>query len=230
MNLIYEDIEKLEQLPQRDNRRNVWEDGRDCNGMNYTRLKRWLRSRVGTPWNQTVSDFVRLDWVPARFRTLKELKRFVETNTFVKDNNVVWFYDEYSYISEKEIDKEACETFYVHPVSRLLAHKPKTKYVRKSTRDWLIILGPYNQLLKLHGIWYHIWAEDVNNHHLLIHYRHNEPLIENKHLLPYQRPKFYKVQLDSRTLRHYKLKNDHNMPVYNKCKICGAENCWLHAN
>ena len=167
------DEEKLEDLPKVQKMREGlgW---RENYGSDYpwNRVKRWVASKAGQPWDKVVSEFVKLKWVPVQYRTHSRLTRYhVEANTFINDDGNICFYDRYSFSRDAcHVIKESChEVNYVHPATKLLCYHQKQKRINWKKRDeieeskTLRILGDYHQLLKLNGIWYEVRAEKINS-------------------------------------------------------------------
>ena len=168
-NLVNEFLDKVEELPKRDNVRSP--DDHHHWGMDYpyNKVRRFLMSRVGRDWDSVFSEFVHLDWIPKLYKTREQISHSVLLNTFEKDDEI-YFYDNYclSYngSEEKIIDYRMGfgDTFYIHPKTRLLCyHKRKIvnnkKLQEKEQKRTVIILGNYHQLLKLDGIWYEVKGE-----------------------------------------------------------------------
>jgi len=174
MNFSNKDAEKLDALPSREkfpdhnwDRDNYW--GKD---FPYKRCKRWLLSRVGSNIDVVISDFVHAEWVPKIYRTLEQLKRKIEFNTFVENGKVCYYEDHiYWYGATNKhmsvIEEQPVQTFYVHPKTRKLAvHNPKKKpsmraIWRKNLDEVLRIVAPYHQYCKEDGIWYEVKAETL---------------------------------------------------------------------
>ena len=260
-NLAHIDEDKLDLMPTRRamHRHNAdaqkscrcsYCDERGRDWFPYDRINRWLASRVGRNWDKVVQEYTHLDWVPVLKRRASELSKFVETHTFM-DGKKVMFYDSCSRCGESavEVGKSYQEIFYVHPKTKVLSFKRRTSkddYYAKRQQErttWFISLGDYNQLIKLDGIWYHVWADALSFPHMS-HYSPTQPLIYEKERMRkefmspfdprwydylYHRPKVYKQQLGWKTLNYYGLVNDHKMPVYNICKVCGGDNCGIHS-
>ena len=258
------DIDKLDNLPTR---MAMHRHNRDCKGtdcrcgycderggsqLSYRRVRRWLVSRIGKHIDTIVHEFVHLDWVPVEKRTHSFLCEFVETHTFKDSKGRIKFFDSFYYRGvERRLDEAWEEVFYVHPKTKRLHHKPKkskVKYSKKHAAEmatWCVKLGDYDQLIKLSGIWYHVYAMPSAIMSIPPAYRYNPnaPLLYDSkrqrqcffgpfdiHWREYcmWRPKLYKYQLPHERLKQYGLKNDHNNPVEDKCRVCGGFNCILH--
>jgi hypothetical protein len=246
-----DDIEKFEELPSRISaRREHAYEGYDAKhyrndyGTDWRKVRRWLKSRLNKPWSRVSADYVRLDWVPKEDRRVSVLANtIVEVNTFMKDGEVC-------FLSGKEVVrvKDAWqEVIYVHPITTNLQYKPiMSKAKRRAMwrgkgKNDCRQLGPYNQLLKLDGVWYHVWADPIDYRTGTL-YPANLPLIYDKKrirrsyhiydrdVLEYicNRPKIYKVQLTTRQLKQYGLKNDTQDFIWNPCHVCGMNGCYSH--
>lgn len=122
-------------------------------GQVYNRLRRWLRSRVGQKVDDVFSEWVKLDWIPKRFRNRDGFDRYVELTT-MKDGKKVLF----AGWSGKFQDIRQCRRiFYVHPEKRTLRYQetslPKNK---KEAPVEFIYLEDGLQLRLLDGIWYEV--------------------------------------------------------------------------
>lgn len=227
------DADEIDNLPSRQafHRHNLDGDNRDC-GCSwcnerhskkyppYNRIQRWLFSKIDVLWDNVVSEYVRLPWIPVQFRTYSHLTHSVEVITFVSDNDVA-YYELHAYGNALKLVKDQWgEVFYVHPITKKLAFKAKSKnWKKESWREkeiakYFRIIGNFDQLIKLDGIWYHVWAEDTPENRKAYSFTH--PLIYDKELL-----KFYftgcdgwfpipsiKKQLSKKELLRHGIKND----------------------
>ena len=218
--------------------RNAYYDHRNGSDMPYSRVSNFLRSRVGKYWDKVISEYVTLFWVPFQYRNHKKLCEFVEHNTFIEDKEIQ-FFDNYSYnsSSQRKVKDISGEVFYVHPKSRLLCHKPKIKYrYKKKVDPNFVYLAPHRQLLKLYGIWYLVWAEQLQGWE--INYPSDKPLIYESHvrqslthtgydssvLWKYRPMTIHKKQLNQKELLARSLSNDPPVSAQ-KCNVCGNEHC-----
>ncbi len=172
-NLTNIEADKLDTLPSQ--RARHLDDSRECrlgsyrryNGFPDNHVRRFLQSRVGYLWVDVVREYVKLDWISLEFRTYTKLTEYVETHTFLKDGEVSFFTRTWRPDCETRLKDERAEIFYVHPKTLQLAHKSKVKRPRwhYSNDAWCKILQPYNQLIKLKGIWYNVFIkpEDLAN-------------------------------------------------------------------
>lgn len=255
------DIEKLESLPKHTAMHRHRRDGtkkcrcsycdeRHGEYVPYDRIRRWLTSRVGKYFNSVIHEFTHLDWVPKEKRTYRFLCDFVETNTFKTITGIKFYDSAYHQNAERDVNDCWEEVFYVHPKTGILCHKPRNSRVRYSQRQakelatWFVKIADYDQLIKLGGVWYHVYSDPtyfkVRHQHL---YDPNRPLLydepaKKKHFYgPFDpmwqeylmwRPPVFKRQLSHEALKAYNLKNDSNEPVFVRCKVCGGNNCALH--
>lgn len=165
------DIDKLEELPTREptHRHRPPKKGCACSycqeqrGDNYPyhRVERWLRSRIGNHWDDVISEFIRLDWIPAEHRSYRKLCDHVYDHTFMRDGKV-WMHAAYHADNAAPVDQEYSAVFYVDPRTGDLCYKKKTPRTRWSIRHeeeerkTMRILGDYHQLLRINGIWYEV--------------------------------------------------------------------------
>lgn len=164
----------------------------------YKIVKNFLMSRIGYPWNNVISEFVRKQWIPIRFRLPSKLAEHVEVNTFLK-NDKVYFYHNYTPSPNFEnncVETQRRRTFYVHPQTRLLSvfHPQKLRNqttLRKQKQCALCrVLGDYHQLLKIKGTWFEIKGYPSNPVIVVIddlHYQKIKPSPE------YHNDKYYKI-------------------------------------
>ena len=185
----------------------------------YKRVKRFLRSQVGLNWNLVTSKYVKLDWVPKEFRRASKLINLVETNTSIIDGKVA-FYNDQIFVTDKFkfIEDEREAVLYVHPNTGNLAFKAQDKqekYVPFKNAN-LIVLGELNQLIRLGGVWYHVYVnpKDTIDCRGVFPNSTVRPLLEEGHkdlkisasdcfVAPIQ-----KKQLSSEQLRIHGLKNN----------------------
>lgn len=171
MGLEIKSVEKLENFPKFEkfhdyswDRDRYWGDN-----FPYRRFNRWLESQKNTDIDSVIHKFVHLDWVLAKYRTMEQLRRYVEFDTFT-ENGKVMYYADYSILSgertsARAINESSSKTFYVDPQSRKLKVfvPPTRKSWQKAAQERFDgqckILGDYHQLVKLNGIWYEIKAE-----------------------------------------------------------------------
>lgn len=258
------EIDKLDNLPTRVpmHRHGLAGKGKGCHcaycyekhgtSFSYRKVRRWLVSREGKHLDEIVHEFVNLSWIPVAKRTYSFFCQFVETHTFKDSKGRIKFFDSFSYReTERSLDEAWGEVFYIHPKTKRLHYKPKNGRVRYSKKraaemaEWFVKLGDYDQLIKLDGIWYHVYAlpSDIMATPPAHRYDPNAPLLYDfkyhrkyfygpfdlrwrEHVM--LRPKVYKYQLPHERLKQYGLKNDHNNVVSEKCKVCGSFNCILH--
>jgi len=175
-NLSTKDIDLLDELPMRDAVRPP--DGRrHYRGSDYpySKVHRFLTSRVGKYWNDVFSEFCHLDWVPRQYKTKEQISHTVELNTFIKDGKV-WYYDGgFMGVNERPVDDMGSngyyyrhELFYVHPKTGVLCHKQRKGHLSYKQQEeerkakYMKVLGDYHQLLKLDGVWYEVKGKPLN--------------------------------------------------------------------
>jgi len=182
-NLITYKEETLESLPTYTPTRFTGKGWNYSHGNDYpyNKVSSFLHSRVGTNWDDVVSEFIHKEWVPVRYRIASKLKEKVEVNTFMKDSKVC-FYNDYYWRrghSEQCVENLSHELFYVHPDTKVLCLFIPKKIVYKKRyaeeqAKTMRILGDYHQLLKIDGIWYEVKGEPVKSDVVVIdglHYR-----------------------------------------------------------
>lgn len=141
-------------------KREGWGKHRYSTPFPYSRLIRFLHSCVGEHLDEVFSKYSKTDWIPAVYRTYAEFKSRVEVDTFIQDGEI--FYWEHIWKQEpKPVKGENRRNFfYIHPVSKLLIHKPHTgvqtwrKQEDERQKEYFRLLAPGHQLIKYKGIWY----------------------------------------------------------------------------
>jgi len=156
-------LETLEELPSYSSSREIRNQERDyrVEPIPYNKIVGFLHKHTGQHIDSVFSAFCKTDWIPAQYRTWEKFCFFVETNTFIKDKNI--FYVARFWMAETSLEDENSKNFfYVHPVSRNLCHKPKTKVASWSQMQKLKQKENYRfisrgvQLLKFSGVWYQV--------------------------------------------------------------------------
>lgn len=182
-NLLTYNEQKLEEMPTFAKRKNPdkWYDSYG-DDYPYKKVDHFLHSRVGKCWDDVVSEFVHKDWIPPRYRLPSKISEKVEVNTFIQ-NGKVCFNDNFSWsyqgMRERQIEEEIRETFYVHPLTKLLClFKPKRVNYKKQREieeaKTIRILGDYHQLVKDNGIWFEVKGKPVEPDEVVIkglHYK-----------------------------------------------------------
>jgi hypothetical protein len=126
----------------------------------YDRTKRFLYSRCGQHFDTVFSEYCKADWVPVEYRSLYWFKRHVEIDTFIENGEI--FYRNYLFRQEAKSIKDENSThfFYVHPISKVLIHKPHTgvpsykERKKEKQKEFFRFLAAGHQLIKYKGIWY----------------------------------------------------------------------------
>lgn len=131
-------------------------------------LRRWLRARVGRPWDDVYSEacaVIKPDSI-VRAHIKTHLLEFVHRHTFLRDGRV-WCFGRSWFFSpgiEKPVEDAAPRwtPFYVHPVSRLLCEVPARRRPRRN--GWSTLLASFappqrwvtsrQAFLCLEGLWY----------------------------------------------------------------------------
>lgn len=217
------EIEKLEELPKREKFPDYSWENDDYWGKNfpYARTIRWLGSCVGKHIDAVISEFCNAKWVPIEFRNYNQLKKYLETDTFI-DKGEVYYYCNYALnVNYRKITESFRKTFYVHPVSRKVEvyNPPTPKSWRKREQEKLDakvrILGDYHQLYKENGIWYEVKGKPVNFNEFFTLDRKGpkDILLENDNSFTPKTEKYpfvkivLKRQLNKKELKKFGLKN-----------------------
>lgn len=120
-------------------------------------LHRWLRFKVGQPWNKVYSELCyKLD--PRGLsgqHILSHVWGFVELHVVLIDGVP------YERTNERSLANYWREALYVHPETGILciAHKQKKEAPKK--RDDLLFVDSYHQYQKINDIWYLITFKDL---------------------------------------------------------------------
>lgn len=224
MNWQTQSEDKLDNLPSQERiDRHEW-DRYWGDSLPYNRLMRWLESKEGKHVDVVFSDFTALKWLLPMFRTKEQFNRRVEVNTFVKDDKV-YYHSNYPRMWRgcdgfaMPVDG-SCKIIYVDPRTKLIAvYRPATSESRRKSRQEELnqrvrFLGPYDQLYKEQGIWFHVKAEPIDRR--IIYYRpvYGEVLKPDSIILETRMgfmPSFkvtLKKQLNKNELKKYSIKND----------------------
>jgi hypothetical protein len=226
-NLLHkdDDIDRIEELPLRERNHDYsWENddywGKD---FPYRRVMRWLESQEGNHIDSVIHKFVNLKWLLPVYRTLGELRRKIEMDTFI-ENEKVCFYSLWCYWGKRGphriVEDEGSKIIYVHPKTRLVCvHRPQAreswkKQEQEKLNKKLRILGDFHQLYKQNGIWYEVKAEPIDRPESVIRnlvswkkLKPNDIILETK--LGFM-PLFkiiLKRQLNKKELKKYNLTN-----------------------
>lgn len=221
------DIEQIEELPNRERNHDYsWENddywGKD---FPYRRVIRWIESQEGNHIDSVIHKFVNLKWLLPVYRTLDQLRRKIEMDTFIEGGKVC-FYSSYCYWrndkSYRIVDDEMSKIIYVHPETRLVCvHRPPTKeswkkLEQKKLDKKLRILGDYHQLYKQNGIWYEVKAEKIDRNRMYwkgysgfgVDLKPKDIILETKLGFMPSFKVILKHQLNKKELKKYGLSND----------------------
>lgn len=207
-NLLYENPDKVDELPSRANIPLGGSKWGRYKGYRYPyqKVHRFLLSRVGQNWDKVFSEYVHLKWIHDEEKTREKIGHAVESKTFMK-NNEIWYYTNNSwftcgmvYSNEHRITDYPNEMFYVHPTTKILCYKKSTRNESKKKeleeRDSkLVILGDYHQLIKVKGFWYEVKGKPVTPTSDIVvidglHYKKVKTLPETKQTATSVRPPF----------------------------------------
>lgn len=121
-------------------------------------LYRWLRSKVGQPWNTVYSDLCyKLD--PRGLsgqHILSHVWDFVELYVVLIDGVP------YERTNERSLSNYWRETLYVHPETGILCLAEKLKKEAPKKCDDLLVIDSYHQYRKINDIWYLITFKDLS--------------------------------------------------------------------
>lgn len=168
----------------------------------WNAVKRFLLSRVGQKFDDVVSEFVRLDWVPPEFRSYSRLvENFVTVNTFLYKGRVYFYEKHGSYwryndkkltpdipLNARSLDNHIGSFFYVHPETGNLAYKFRVSLnygAERKRREatTFMSLGEHHQLLRLKGTWTEIKVEPATplfiNDYKWTHYKAGQRLLSH---------------------------------------------------
>jgi hypothetical protein len=156
-------IEKLEQLPSYEAKRFVRNQERNYEPepFPYAHLDGFLMKNRGQSFDDVYSEYSHADWVPVQYRNLDFFKNFVEVDTFIGNDGLI-YYNARWYPVPVSIDSSyRVQLFYIHPTTKKLecyqrkVSRTKIKYKwKKDLENRFRLIGPGHQLIKLKGIWY----------------------------------------------------------------------------
>jgi hypothetical protein len=139
-------------------KREGWGKTRYSTPLPYSSIVRFLHSRCGQHLDKVFSEFSKADWIPAVRRTYNEFKSHVKVDTFMQDGEV--YFRDYFQEPKKVKDHNSKNFFYIHPVSKVLIHKPHTgvpsykERKKEKQKEFFRFLAAGHQLIKYKGIWY----------------------------------------------------------------------------
>ena len=156
---------ELEELPSRESNKVRRIRGNKGNGMPYSVVRRWIRSKVGESFESVLSQWVKLEWIPARFRSYSEFKRYVETE--VVDGGDGKFYYASCFMGRLIPVDNISQTVFVNPKNhKLTLSKPikrgsnwKKKREEELSKRFIRI-GDHHHYCKIDGIWYEVILKD----------------------------------------------------------------------
>lgn len=201
-----DNIERLEELPTRLGKKTIRNEGwgrRLSEIMPWSKATKWVESFEGRSYDEALSEWVRLPWIPVAFRNVEGFGRIVQEARMLDGvlcnrwNLPMW---------------EFARSIYVHPeTKKITIHKPKKRiswYKQREAkqREHCIILGDGHQLIKLKGIWYEVKYSDTDLCRAVKYgFRNRTPIteIDSFYLMIN-----YKHQLNAKELKKHNLKND----------------------
>ena len=121
-------------------------------------LYRWLRSKVGQPWNAVYSELrKKLDTRGLSGQhILFHVWHFVELHVVLIDGVP------YERTNERSLSNYWRETLYVHPETGILCLAEKLNKEAPKKPDDLLIIDSYHQYRKICDIWYLITFKNLN--------------------------------------------------------------------
>ncbi|MBD2515842.1 hypothetical protein H6G93_12605 [Nostoc sp. FACHB-973] len=124
-------------------------------------LRRFLRSKVGQPWNDVYSELCqRLDGkTMAGQHVIGHLWDYVERYVEIIDGTV---YSKPYQGYRNQLDRGYGDRFYIHPQTGILCavEKAPRKQQQNSEQTDILIIDDYHRYYKLNDIWYLITFED----------------------------------------------------------------------
>ena len=139
----------------------------------YRRINRWIESQEGKHIDFVIHKFVKLNWLPQQHRTLNDLRRYIEFDTFMESGKVC-YYPRYIVYWHKKVpycfvENDVTNTIYIHPVTRLVTiyRAPRRESWKKRHQVELDakvrIIGEYEQFYKKDGVWYQVKASIIRS-------------------------------------------------------------------
>jgi hypothetical protein len=225
-------IEKLEELPKYESKRFVRNRERiyHVEPFPYSHMDGFLMKNRGNSFDDIYSKYSHAKWVPTQYKTLEFFKRFVEVDTFLNKEGVI-YYNAAWYPMPVSIDSTyLTKLFYIHPITKKMECLER-KISRKNGRykrdeespTQFRRIGPGHQLIKLEGIWYEVTFQ-IKKYKLLgydfrkhcpINIKRSKEEIEKLLMKKYNKDIWFSTyenvkfkQLNTKELRKNKLKND----------------------
>lgn len=124
-------------------------------------LRRWLRSKVGQPWDSIYNEFcqsIETRTLSGR-HILSHVWGFVERNVVLIDG-VPYQKNHRKYGQNRHLGYWR-EEFYIHPDTGILCLVKKEPKVTSKQRDDLIVIDSYHHYRKLNELWYLITLQDL---------------------------------------------------------------------
>lgn len=205
----------FDDLPSYEGKRLVRERYKHSDDFPYRHAKRWVETKVGEDFDKVFSEWTKLPWLPFRFRSLYYLKRFVETEIVLGENDEVFRFS-YGYLfrigNQIYLDPKTNKIVFAKPLKK---RSWKKEYEEKLAKR-CIFLGDYHQLCKIDGIWYEISLHPFVTVHRYDYFtkEFKKQTVKTKEKTPYTdlvwKSDVLKSmkQLDTKALRSYNLKND----------------------
>lgn len=177
-------------------------------------IDRWLHKRLGKKSDLILAEWVKLEWLPVRFRTKTALLDIVEPGGLTSDGKVGIASRWEGHIVD--IETVPYSTFYFHPKSKALCHHQRKPRKRAPSTVDCVITEPYTQLRLVKGLWYEVKVKPVRQERRYDRVRlqftfHTAKAEPNKRLDLERYPDAVesKKQLSGKQLAHYNL---HNSP------------------
>jgi len=130
-------------------------------------LKKFLFSKVGQNWDDVYSEIcehIKLNSAQ-QIHILQHLDQYVEKNTYLGDDNKVYYYSEYPYFyknNKKNPIEDSFSIVYVSPCDKILRKTPVKKYdFKRKSYVFYQTDNIYVQCHKIWGNWYFVYLKDI---------------------------------------------------------------------
>lgn len=124
-------------------------------------LRRFLRSKVNQPWNDTYRDLCdRLDpSTLAGQHVIFHLWHYVERHVEIIDD--IPYRKVKSYFGRFRLESGYCDQFYIHPETGLLQLAPRSPKPVPQKRQDIVVINAYREYRQMGGVWYLITFADL---------------------------------------------------------------------
>ena len=124
--------------------------GRHFPGRAFDKAKRWIRSQAGKHFDEVFSKWLKLPWIPERWRNKQGFGIYVELNVVDSNGGLVSTLGTWSLLDNRYDYVYKDQNGYL-----IYVKNPRQK--KKPAQDLdHVILTDYTQYAKIDGIWFHV--------------------------------------------------------------------------